>query len=70
MWRGPRFNKQYVGGILAGIGVGTLLGVALGTEGGWLLTKLGRWPVQITALMLLPIGQSLVMKGQVEDEGA
>ena len=66
MGRGPRFTKQYVGGIIAGLGLGVLLGIALGFENG-LLQKIGRWPIQLTALVLLPIGQSLAWKDQSED---
>ena len=66
MGRGPRFTRQYVGGILAGLGLGILLGIALGFEDG-VLRKIGRWPVQLTALALLPIGQSMAWKDQADD---
>ena len=66
MARGPQFTKQYVGGILAGVGLGVLLGISLGFENG-LLRKIGRWPFQVTALLLLPIGQTLAWRDQAED---
>ncbi len=66
MGRGPKFTKQYVGGILAGVGLGVLLGISLGFENG-LLGKVGRLPVQITAILLLPIGQTMAWKGQQEE---